>query len=197
MRPLELTPVPDPPGKERGGAEISACGRYRYTLWRRWDDGPQLVACMLNPSTADAYKPDHTVRKLIGFAKRNELSAILIVNLFAFRTAYPKELARAAAERTDIEGPENVRAVWEAMRAAKESGGTFLVGWGSQKLRSIATSMDLQARAIQLAALAMEIDLKCLGTAKDGNPRHPLMLSYDTPLQTWRHPTMEKPCSKP
>ncbi len=30
--------------------------------------------------------------------------------------------------------------------------------------------------------------LMCLGTAKDGHPRHPLMLAYDTPLVPWTTP---------
>jgi hypothetical protein len=34
------------------GANISADGRYRYLLWRRWADGATAVFVMLNPSTA-------------------------------------------------------------------------------------------------------------------------------------------------
>ena len=32
---------------------LSACGTYSWTLTRRWDERPMLVACMFNPSTAD------------------------------------------------------------------------------------------------------------------------------------------------
>lgn len=30
--------------------------------------------------------------------------------------------------------------------------------------------------------------LYCFGVAKDGQPRHTLMLAYDTPLVPWRAP---------
>jgi len=193
VKPLELTPGP----LDRGGAEISNCGSYRYMLWRRWEDGPYLVACMLNPSTADAYKADSTVRKLIGFAKRTGHGSIMIVNLFAYRTPYPKELAAAHRAGVDIVGPENTEVLSGVMRTTKERGYTFLVGWGSQKTKAVADLVELHARSVQLAALGLGIELKCLGTAKDGSPRHPLMLSYDTPLQPWRHPAMEELCSKP
>ena len=39
-------------------ARLSDCGTYRYTLGRRWDDGPTATFVMLNPSTADASQDD-------------------------------------------------------------------------------------------------------------------------------------------
>jgi hypothetical protein len=36
--------------------------------------------------------------------------------------------------------------------------------------------------------------LRCFGTTKDGSPRHPLMLAYDTPLVNWPRRTL--PSSK-
>lgn len=46
---------------ESWGAELSECGRYRYKLWRIWDqETPPVMFLMLNPSTADANKDDPT-----------------------------------------------------------------------------------------------------------------------------------------
>lgn len=43
---------------------------YRYTLWRRWSDGPRYVNFIcINPSTADENTDDPTVRKCIKFAR--------------------------------------------------------------------------------------------------------------------------------
>lgn len=89
------------------GATLSDDGRYRYDLWRRWADGPLMGWIMLNPSTGDAESDDHTIRKCIGFAQRAGASGIHIVNLFAFRTSKPAELAAADRAGIDVVGPAN------------------------------------------------------------------------------------------
>ena len=39
------------------GAQFSRCRRWRYLLWRRWDESkPVANFLMLNPSTADELK---------------------------------------------------------------------------------------------------------------------------------------------
>ncbi len=68
---------------------------YRYTLWRRWDslfgDDTDLVAFVgLNPSTADAFKNDPTIRRCISFAKDWGFGGMVMLNLFAFRATDPK-----------------------------------------------------------------------------------------------------------
>ena len=50
-------------------AIFSDCGRYRYSLSRRWENGENCVFVGLNPSTADSAKNDATVRKCIHFAR--------------------------------------------------------------------------------------------------------------------------------
>jgi hypothetical protein len=48
-------------------ARISKCGKYRWTLARKWGDGKQACWLMLNPSTADHRKDDPTIRRVIHF----------------------------------------------------------------------------------------------------------------------------------
>lgn len=75
------------------GAIISECGKYRYQLWRIWDDTkPKVLFIMHNPSTADANEDDPTIRRCIGFAKRWGYGGIYVGNLFAFRATDPKDL---------------------------------------------------------------------------------------------------------
>lgn len=59
------------------GADISPCGAYRYTLWRRWGDGRVLTVIGLNPSTADATQDDPTIRRCIGFARREGCAGLV------------------------------------------------------------------------------------------------------------------------
>ena len=80
-------------------------------LTRRWAEGPPLVVCMLNPSTADAEEDDPTIRRCVGFAKRDGFAALEVVNLFAFRATDPKAMwaaAIACAERWWLD-EENAR----------------------------------------------------------------------------------------
>ncbi len=52
------------------GAEFDATGRYRYMLWRSWDEQAARVGfVMLNPSRADAVVNDPTIRRCLGFAQ--------------------------------------------------------------------------------------------------------------------------------
>jgi hypothetical protein len=75
------------------GALLSGDGRYRYRLWRLWNDQLPIMAwVLLNPSTADADIDDQTVKKCIGFAKTNGHGGIIVVNVFAWRARDPREL---------------------------------------------------------------------------------------------------------
>ena len=173
---------------DHGGADISKCGTYRYTLWRSWDDRlPTAVFVMLNPSTADAQDNDPTIRKCIGFARRWKCGSILVVNMFAYRTAYPAHLAMAEKRGVDIYGPDGSEVLVNALRKAAERSWPVVVAWGSPSKggRALRELVDLNARAMTLGSMVHGVDLQCLSTAKDGNPRHPLMLAYATELEPW------------
>lgn len=72
-------------------AVFSPCGTYRYELRRTWESSlPILVTIGLNPSTADGYGDDPTIRKEIGFASRWGYGGIVKVNMFAFRSTDPR-----------------------------------------------------------------------------------------------------------
>src|SRR6266516_1580847 len=62
-----------------GWAELSPCGTYRYLLGRRVGAAQRgLLLVCLNPSTADASLDDPTIRRAVGFTRR-EGCAILEV----------------------------------------------------------------------------------------------------------------------
>lgn len=63
---------------QSGDAILSDCGRFRYALTRRWADGPTALFIMLNPSTADACADDPTIRRCIGFARREGCGALRV-----------------------------------------------------------------------------------------------------------------------
>lgn len=161
-------------------AKISACGRYRWSLSRVWDAHlPRATYIMLNPSTANAESDDQTIRKCIGLAKRNGCGSIYVVNLFAFRATDPKALAiMTMQEATGTQGP---RAIARALNNAKKHGGPVIVAWGHQPKSVLGQA---PSRVKTMADLE-GVKLMCFGKTQSGNPRHPVMLSYKTPLQAW------------
>ena len=138
------------PNATPSGAIFSSCGRYRYSLWRRWRGGKKgiLLIVGLNPSTADGTNDDATLRRCIGFAKREEFSTLIICNLFALRSTQPERLFTAS----DPVGPDNDK--W--LRHCCLQSNRTLVAWG-------ATAERFVARTRRVLSL-LDSDLWCLGT---------------------------------
>ncbi len=77
------------------GAVISECGKYRYQLWRIWDETlPLVLWIMHNPSTADADVDDPTIRRCINFTKSWGYGGLYVGNLSAFRATNPKDVPK-------------------------------------------------------------------------------------------------------
>lgn len=152
------------------GAVISLCGLYRYRLWRLWGHQPPLTFVMLNPSTADDKLDDPIIRRCMGFARREGAGGIVVVNKFAFRATSPDDLWKAS----DAYGPENDIALKEAASRAKESSMPIVCAWGVRGGASNRHIVILQQTGAKLM---------CLGRTKNGDPRHPLYVKGDQPLE--------------
>ena len=140
-----------------GGATFSRDRRYRYRLWRRWDQTrPVVVFVLLNPSTADARHDDPTIRRCLGFARRWGYGGIEVVNLFAYRASDPRVL------RT-VRDPVG-RANRHQVRAALARAELVVLGWGAN------TEGDRMLKVSHAY---------CLGLTSAGQPRHPLYLRRD------------------
>ena len=158
-------------------ATISECGLYRYSLGRAWtQEGGLLMFVMLNPSTADAYEDDPTIRRCIGFARDAGFGGIWVGNLFAFRATKPAELWAAKAEGVDIEGPDNV----EALNLMASKSRAIVCAWGAHGAKAPG-EVDAVGKSFEPSR-----ELLCLGTTKDLHPRHPLYLSKMARFETWR-----------
>jgi hypothetical protein len=146
-------------------AVISACRCYRYELRRIWDARKRLlVACLLNPSTADDETDDPTLRELIYFAKLWGYGGLSVVNLNAFRAAHPSEMMA----QTTCVGPKNSEFIDAAFAFACHQGTPFLVAWGNDG--------DHLGRDEWFIARARlhAVSLICLGKNRDGSPKHPM-----------------------
>lgn len=166
------------PAALRGaGAVISACGQYRYRLWRGARPGRQAVFVMCNPSTADACEDDATVRKCRGFAERWGCTGFEVVNVCAYRSTNPRDLL----DINDPVGPENREALDAALCESRRWGEPMVVvAWGSALPKSLRHHAETMLGWLE----AFGAEPHCLGVTKaDGQPRHPLMLAYSTPLE--------------
>jgi hypothetical protein len=146
-------------------ATVSPCGRYRYTLERRWGPGRPLVWVMLNPSTADERHDDPTIRRVTRFTTDAGHHAALVVNLYALRSTAPGPML-ADPDRI---GPLNDETL---ARAAHE--GPVVAAWGAR-------AEPARARHV-LAGPFAGVELLCLGHTAGGHPRHPLIVPADRPL---------------
>lgn len=155
------------------GAAISACGDYRYSLWRWWGkgNGQKCTFIMLNPSTADGLEDDPTIRRCVAFAKRWGYSGLTVVNLFAVRATDPRDLY----DRVRYAGMLNTYENNKAIVAAATLGDSIVCAWG--------TCGVLQNRGQEVIRMLTGFKLECLGVTKGGLPKHPLYLSKDTERQ--------------
>lgn len=154
-------------------AEFSDDEKYRYTLTRRWSDGPCVAFLMFNPSTATATSDDPTIRKCIGFAQRWKYGRLIILNLFAYRSPDPRAIRKLGL---DAVGPDNGMWIIKSLETAKE----LICAWGcAQHTVEIDARVNALIQTIKTADYRFPIN--CLGYRLDGHPRHPLMLRYDTP----------------
>ncbi|MDG9809487.1 MULTISPECIES: DUF1643 domain-containing protein [Pseudomonas] len=159
-------------------AIISPCGLYRYRLEREVQpEGLTFAYFGVNPSTADAVENDATVRKWIGFTLRNGGRRFIVGNVFGFRS---KEVKRLAAHTTGTaQGPDWARHTDQIIADAD----VLVPCWGAagkipRHLR------DDYAKMLE-RLLASGKPVLHFGVTVCGQPKHPQMLGYATPLVPW------------
>ncbi len=152
-------------------AGFSRCGRYRYWVRRCWDEGrPPVCWVMLNPSTADAVRDDPTIRRCRQFAAAWGYGGILVVNLFAYRASAPALLFGA----DDPIGPANDRHLRRAVAGAAQ---LVVAAWGCH-----GTFRGRDRAVLELLASCTG-GVVCLGRTRNGQPRHPLYVRGNQPLE--------------
>ena len=145
------------------GAKFSACRRWRYLLWRRWDASrPAANFLMLNPSTADEVRLDPSCTRARNYAERWGYGALIVTNLFGWRATDPDEMKRAR----DPVGRGNDAAI---LRAAREAA-IVVCAWGNH-----GAHLGRSEKVLRLLGEA-GIGLHFLRLNGEGEPAHPLYL---------------------
>lgn len=157
-------------------AILSPCGLYRFELERDVQlDGIVAALFGVNPSMADATVNDATIRKDIGFAKVLGWRQIIKGNVFPFRATDVRAL-RAVDDHRLEENAAHLRAI--AARAD-----ILVPCWGNRDKLPAPLRPQLAATLELLRATGKPI--YTFGFTASGDPLHPLMLGYDTPLTRW------------
>lgn len=146
----------------RSGAEFSPDRKYRYALWRIWDESKPLVMFIgLNPSTANETETDPTITRVMGFARSWGFGGFYMMNLFAIVGSDPKILL---TERDPL--GDNDRWLVEI----SEKCDRIVFAWGVFK----------QAKIRRAEVAAKFPRAYCLKKTKDGHPWHPLYVAAKT-----------------
>jgi hypothetical protein len=132
-----------------------------------------MMWVMLNPSTADAEEDDPTIRRCMGFARRENCGGIIVVNLFAMRATDPARLGEVS--HGVAVGSECDRLIQRHARGVEIDGGIVVYGWGANKAVTV-------ERVEHVHGYLKHLNPVCLGVTKSGAPRHPLYVKGDAPL---------------
>lgn len=163
-------------------AILSACGKYRYRLDREVhgldQDGPVFAYFGVNPSTADAAVDDATVRRCRGFTRVYGGRRFIVGNVFGYRSTDVRTLAKAA----DPFGPDNSLHIARIIDDAD----VLVPCWGAtgkvpDRLRGDFASLLGKLQRSRKPVMHF-------GKTASGDPKHPLMLGYETPLTPWGGP---------
>lgn len=157
---------------------------YRY-VWIKQIIPDNFRLChflMLNPSTADEYAPDPTIRRCMGFARQWDRGIVVVTNLFALRSTDPRGLYRTS----DPIGPDNNRHILQCGLGAQHA----ICAWGNHGA--------LGKRSAEVVEMLQEagVLLAHLGLNRSGEPKHPLYLPGNSELARYPGGTPRNGSSK-
>lgn len=162
-------------------AELNKEQNRRFTLVRQWaDHPPNGVFIMLNPSTADAFEDDPTIRRCVNFGKALGWGGMTIVNLFSARTPHPAELWKHPTPYLPSDDDHILKVLSDPFGVPP-----VIVAWGNLPKKAYPRAKQV----LQLLRRAGCVPT-CLGTTDSGDPRHPLYLptgSHRRPFRRTYH----------
>lgn len=140
-----------------------------------------VAVVMKNPSSADQYIADTTIRRVEEYVYRNVRSAarLTVVNLFAYRATDPSDVeeTRRSSGLDSIVGDGNDAAITAAVQASDQ----VILGWGAP---SGIDQGDYERRIRQVAQILQPYRRRLWHVSDltiDSHPRHPLQWAYGSP----------------
>lgn len=180
---------------DRGFAVFSTDRTKRYllqryltpeTLARRPDLRRNVTFVMVNPSTADAFTDDNTIRKCMKFARtwgardpNGNIDTLTVVNLFALRAREPAEIKKAGS--AEAAGHDAINDWMLAHHTAPERTVMTIAAWGTN-----GAHYDRHIHVRGEGGALHGVSLHHLGLTDDLRyPRHPLYRPDATVPELW------------
>lgn len=165
-------------------AVLSTDERYRYSLMRVASGIEQarrpgyLLWVGLNPSTADAFDDDPTIRRMAAFTLSYGFRWFIVANVYAFRATDPRALFKVP--RADREGPDNREHLLRLSLQAEQ----VIACWGN---RADHEDHDRTVSLLVKQQATRDQPLYCMGGTKQGRPEHPLYLPASRQPSVYRY----------
>ncbi len=149
---------------ENNGAEFSPDRKYRYALWRIWDEKLPLVMFIgLNPSTANETEVDPTIRSVMRISKHNGFGGAYMMNCFPLVSSNPDDVIDfMVTPFHHIELQNNSDHLKRVSLLCK----SVVFAWGNFR---IVQDFKRDKELIEMFPEALIIGLN-----KNGSPKHPL-----------------------
>lgn len=139
----------------------------------------RTVFLMLNPSTADAFRLDPTVKKCVAFATAWGSEVVEVVNIFPYRSAYPEDLyvwtRGMSSSEWEAANTENNAQIVSACTGADR----VIAAWGRHG------ALLVQGTSVRHLLMTHDIKLNYLELNKDGSPKHPLYIKGGSEPKEW------------
>ncbi len=152
--------------------------RYRLDVTTECRGQRSLALVQLNPSVANSDRSDPTLGKVARWANENGFARLVLMNLFAFRTAHQSDLIGQPYRR--VVGPQNNKAIEDSIANSQ----TIILGWG-EPTRAILPLLN--RRITDIRQLCGRRRIHVVGALVKGRyPRHGLL---------WNEPDRDvRPC---
>lgn len=153
------------------GADFSNCRKYRYALWRIWDEAKPLAMFIgLNPSTANESDNDPTVKSVGRICKHNGYGGFYMMNCFPYISTDPAKLKDGLTLDTNTKNIEKLKEIGYACK-------DVVFAWGSFK--------EVDEYTSGLLAYLFP-NAKALYINQNGSPKHPLYCKSESTLIAFR-----------
>tara|TARA_B100000700_G_C14700461_1_gene694223 strand:+ start:140 stop:715 length:576 start_codon:yes stop_codon:yes gene_type:complete len=170
-----------------GEAVFSSCNLYRFSLTRKiQDDQRTLLFIGLNPSIADDYFNDQTLRKLLKICTLLGYGTLVVLNLFSRVSKAPKQLQLCL---DPIGNQNNNFLSFYTFIWSRNYFWDLCFGWGVNGCLYQRDTSVIELLSIYLSARSIfckdALGPLVFGLTKAGHPRHPLYLPSASVLSSF------------